>query len=85
MLVEREDDDESTREWLLAALVHRPRSVADLAEELADASEEPVDRDRLKERLRKALGRMAREGLLQREGPGTGPNVRWSLRWEKAA
>jgi len=83
--VTREDDEESTRDWILAALVHGPRSVADLAEELAEELDEAAtgDLDRIKERLNKALRRMAREGWVSKEGT-TGRAVRWSLRDQAA-
>lgn len=86
--VTREDDDESTREWLLAALVRGPRSVSDMADELAEDAEDHVGDDargRMRERLSKTLRRMANDGYVTREGPATGRGVRWSLRWEKAA
>lgn len=81
----REDDEESTREWLLLALKGGPRSVANMADEILDESDEPVTRDqreRTKERLRRSLNRMAKERLVTREGGKGGPNVRWSLRSE---
>lgn len=62
--VTREDDEESTREWLLAALVRGARTVSDLADEIAEESDEHVTadgRDRLKERLGKALRRIAND------------------------
>ena len=79
--VEREDDEESTRDWLLLALVRGPRSVAEMAEEMVEDSEKlsDVDLDHAKERLRHALSRMAREGWVTKEGT-TGPRVRWALR-----
>jgi len=83
--VSREDEEESTREWLLAALVAGPRTVSNLAEELAEESEDHVTadgRDRLRERLSKTLRRMARDGSVTRDGPATGKGVKWSLRWE---
>ena len=84
--VTREDDEESTREWLLAALVRGARTVSDLADEIAEESDEHVTadgRDRLKERLGKALRRMANDGSVERDGPATGRGVKWSLRWAK--
>ena len=83
--VTREDDEESTREWLLAALVRGPRSVADMAEELLEETDEHVTddaRQRVKERLSKALRRLSIDGTVVKEGAATGRNVRWSLRWE---
>lgn len=82
--VTREDDEESTREWLLLALRTGPRSVSDMAEELLEAEEEPptIDRlDRAKQRLRQQLLRMARDGSVVKEGT-TGKAVRWRLEWE---
>jgi hypothetical protein len=81
----REDDEESTRNRLLAALVGGPRSVADLAEEWLADEEEHVTadrRDRAKSTLARALNRMAREGTVVREGRRGGPGVKWGLRWE---
>jgi len=60
------------------------RSVADMADELLEDEEFPTaDKlDRLKERLGRALRRMARDGSVLRDGPATGRNVRWRLQWE---
>lgn len=80
--VTREDDEESTRDWLLAALVRGPRSVSDLADEIAEESDDHVTadgRDRAKARLSKTLRRMARDGSVTRDGPATGRGVKWSL------
>lgn len=79
--VTREDDEESTRDWILGALAHGPRAVADLADDLVGELDDPAagDLDRAKERLNKALRRMAREGWVSKEGT-TGRGVRWSLR-----
>lgn len=79
--VEREDDEETTREWILAALVRTPRTVPDLAEELLEESEEPASPDlvrRTEERLGRTLRRLAREGLAAKAGKD-GRAVRWSL------
>ena len=81
--VTREDDEESTRDWLLYALKNEARSVADLADEMADTVEDHVTidaRDRMKERLNKALRRMAQDGAVEKEGT-TGSKVRWKLKW----
>ena len=78
--VTREDDEESTRDRLLAALVGGPRSAGDLADELLEDDDEPPTldrRDRTLERLKKALARMRREGWVTREG--TPPRVVWRL------
>jgi hypothetical protein len=79
--VVREDDEESSREWLLAALVRGERTVAQLAEELLDASAEPPSADtvrRTEERLGRTLRRLAREGLVGKAGKD-GRAVRWAL------
>jgi AAA domain-containing protein len=79
--VSRADDEESTRDWLLAALVHGPRSVADMAEDMLSETDNPAtgEVDRIKERLSRALGRMRHEGWVDRVGT-SGPKVRWELR-----
>jgi hypothetical protein len=79
--VERADDDENTRDWILGGLVSGPRSMADLAEELLGEAENPPagELDRIKERLGRALRRMAREGWVEKIG-SKGPSVRWVLR-----
>ena len=59
--------------------------MVDLADELLDESEDYVTPDQLertKTRLRQALNRMKRDGLVTREGGKGGPKVRWALRWE---
>jgi hypothetical protein len=84
--IERADDEENTRDWILAALVHGARSVPDLADELvAELEEEPApgETDRAKARLGRALGRMAGEGWVERLG-GRGRGATWQLR-ERAA
>jgi hypothetical protein len=83
----REDDDESTRDWLLRVLIAGGRTVAELAEELAEDADETVTEDglrRIKERLSRSLRRMARDGEVAREGGRGGAKVRWALRWEAA-
>jgi hypothetical protein len=78
---EWEDDEESTRDWLLASLVSGPRTVADLAEEQVDQMESPPagEIERTKERLGKALRRMAKDGWVEKMGE-RGRGVRWGLR-----
>jgi hypothetical protein len=79
--VARVDDEESTRDWLLAALVDGPRRVAAMAEDmLAETENAPAGEvDRIKERLAQALYRMRREGWVERLGT-SGPKVEWQLR-----
>jgi len=78
--VTREDDEESTRDRLLAALIGGPRSAGDLADELLEDDDEPPTpdrRERTLERLKKALQRMRREGWVVKDG--TTRNVVWRL------
>ena len=82
--VQRDDDEESTRDWILAALIAGPRTVSALADELLEDAEEPPSDDRrarVKQRLAQALLRMKREGWVSKDGT-TGPGVRWHLRLE---
>lgn len=86
--VTREDDEQETRDWLLAALAppNGPRSVADLADELLEQSEEHITddvRQRVKERLSRSLRRMLHDDTVERQGPATGRGVRWALRFER--
>ena len=78
--VQRDDDDEATRDWILAAVALGPRTVADMAEEMFSESEETGEDalKRIQDRLRKACYRMAREGWLDKNGK-TGPRVTWGL------
>jgi hypothetical protein len=80
--VTRSDDDESTRDWLLGALVSGPRTVAGLAEDMLDDVDSPAtgEADRIKERLSRTLRRMARDGWVERLGPPGGRSVQWALR-----
>lgn len=74
------DDEQTTRDWLLATLVNGPRSVTELLDERLEAEDE-VTEDRLKatrNRFRGALLRMKRDGLV--EPIGKGPSTRWRLR-----
>ena len=76
----RDDDEETTREWLLVALLRDPRTVDDLAEELAEQSPRDTtgaDIDRIKARLRQALGRMKFDGLAVKQT--TKRNSPWML------
>ena len=79
--VTRADDEESTRDWLLAALIHGPRGVADMTEDvLAELEAAPAGEvDRVKERLSRALRRMLREGWVEKIG-SRGRGVQWQLR-----
>ena len=79
--VDRADDEGSTRDWILAALVHGPAAVADMAEMMLDEMDDaPVgELDRIKERLGRALRRMAGEGWVEKLGT-KGLGVRWTLR-----
>lgn len=81
--VTRADDEESTREWLIAALTGATsRSVGDLAEEHLDQRDETPTAEhvqRTKDRLRQVLRRMEREGLAIKTG--SGPKTVWALRW----
>ena len=76
--VTRADDEESTRDWLLAALIHGPRGVADMTEDvLAELEAAPAGEvDRVKERLSRALRRMLREGWVEKIG-SRGRGVQW--------
>lgn len=80
--VEREDDEETTREAILAALAHGPRSVSELTEEVLDEIEDPPpgEADRVRERLGRALRRMSKEGWIERNGKPGSHNATWSLR-----
>jgi len=79
--VTRADDDESTRDWLLASLVHGPRGVADLADEMLADLDSPGlgELDRIKDRLGRALQRMRHEGWVEKLGQGS-RGATWSLR-----
>jgi hypothetical protein len=79
--VVRADDEESTRDWILAALVGGPRTVGELAEDLLAEIPDPGagDVDRIRERLGQALRRMTREGWVSKSGT-YGKGVRWGLR-----
>lgn len=80
--VERADDEETTRDALLAALVHGPRRVPELAEQILDEMDAPApgELERVRERVGRMLRRMAREGWVERVGPAGGRNVAWQLR-----
>jgi hypothetical protein len=76
----RDDDEETTREWLLVALLREARTVEDLAEELADQSPRETtgaEIERTKARLRQTLGRMKVDGLAVKQT--TKRNSPWML------
>lgn len=79
--VTRADDEESTRDWILGGLVQGPRGVSDLAEDMLTEMDGPAagEVERVKERLGRALHRMAREGWVERIG-GAGRGAKWALR-----
>ena len=79
--VTRADDEESSRDWLLAALVGGPRSVADLAEDLVAELDTPApgELERAKERISRQLRRMAHQGWVEKVGT-RGSKVTWQLR-----
>ena len=78
---ERADDDESTRDWILAALIGGPRSVGDLAEEMISELDDPPtgEMERVRERIGRALTRMARDGWVEKVGT-RGRGASWTLR-----
>ncbi len=70
--VTREDDDETTAEWILDALAREPRTVEAMAEELCEMAESEHTEAalvRAKARLRQALGRLKLQGRVEHE-PG---------------
>jgi hypothetical protein len=79
--VERADDDESTRDWLLLALAYGPRGVSSLADEMFAELDAPAagESDRIRERLGRALHRMAKDGWVEKVG-AKGPGTQWALR-----
>ena len=79
--VVRADDEESTRDWILAALVGGPRTVGELAEDLLAEIPDPGagEVERIRERLGQALRRMGRDGWVSKAGTH-GKGVRWDLR-----
>ena len=78
--VVRDDDEETTREWLLVALLREAKAVEELAEELAEESPREVtgaEVERIKARLRQALGRMKLDGMAVKQT--TKRNSPWML------
>lgn len=78
--VVRQDDETATREWLLLVLDEGPQAVSDLAEQIADETEDaqPGEVERVKVRIRQTLLRMSKEGIVQKVGRGH------ATRWERA-
>jgi hypothetical protein len=66
--VERSDDEQNARDWLTTALLAGPRTVDELADELAESFDEytPQAVERAKARLRQALGRMKHDKLAEK-------------------
>jgi hypothetical protein len=81
---ERADDDESTRDWILAALVGGPLGVSAMAAEMLAEHDDPAsgELERIKERIGRNLHRMSRDGWVERIGPAGGRNVVWSLKFQ---
>jgi hypothetical protein len=76
--VRQEDDEATTRSWIVDALSVGPRSVEELADELAETDDGPhaAAVARAKDRLRQTLGRMRRAGLVHKSDKRGGP---WAL------
>lgn len=77
----RENDDEATRDWILAALTRGPRTKYELAGEMADDMDEPLAGEamrRVEDRLAHQLRRMAKDGWVHKKGKD-GRADRWSL------
>jgi hypothetical protein len=68
--VKREDDDASTRFWLLEKLDLMPRTVKSLAEELVYEMDDPPkgEQKRTEERLSRSMHRLHKEGLVRKAG-----------------
>jgi hypothetical protein len=81
---DRADDDESTRDWILAALVGGPLGVSAMAAEMLAEHDDPPggELERIKERIGRNLHRMSRDGWVDRVGPAGGRNVVWSLKFQ---
>jgi len=79
--VERADDEESSRDAILAALAAGPMTVADMSDDVVDGMDSPPggEVERVKERLGRQLRRMAHEGWVERIG-GAGRGAKWQLR-----
>jgi hypothetical protein len=76
--VTKEDDEQATRAWLTDAMTAGPRTVDELADELAELEDGPhtAAAARAKDRIRQALGRMRRAGLAHKTG---GRGAPWAL------
>jgi hypothetical protein len=76
--VTKEDDERATRAWVTDALVSGPRTVEDMAEELAEMDDGPHGAAvaRAKDRIRQTLGRMRRAGHVHKAG---GRGAPWAL------
>lgn len=77
----REDDEESTREWLLAALIRAPRTIVELADEMLEQADEAPSAEtvrRTEERLGRTMRRLAHDGFVAKVGK-EGRSVRWAL------
>jgi hypothetical protein len=77
-----ENDDESTRDWILAALHDGPKTIAELVAIEAEEQEEYLRADaieRAKGRLAKALYRMQNEGWVVKAGKD-GRAIKWALK-----
>ena len=69
-----EDDERASRMWVTDILAQGPRTVEELAEELADGEDgnHAQNTARAKDRIRQTLGRMRRAGLVHKaKGRGT--------------
>jgi hypothetical protein len=77
----REDDDESTRDWIIGALRDEPKSIADLValefEELGDYPGTEAT-ERAKARLGKAIYRLKEQGWVSKAGKD-GRAQKWAL------
>jgi hypothetical protein len=76
--VTREDDETTTRAWITNALANGPRTVDDMAEELAADAEGSFTAatSSAKDRLRQALNRLKRSRLVHKTG---GRGAPWAL------
>ena len=79
--VDRENDDESTRDWIIGALREGPKTIADLvaleSEELGEYLNSEAT-EKAKARLGKAIYRLKREGWVSAAGKD-GRAKQWTL------